>query len=96
MFINLLIVPERGIEPPPLARHDFESCASTNSATPAIPLQFTKFCEKRKAASGDAAFGRSVCHRAQGAPFRVAEQATLDETELGKKVGESYLMCKCM
>ena len=29
------MVPERGIEPPHLAVHDFESCASTNSATPA-------------------------------------------------------------
>lgn len=27
------IVPKRGLEPPPLARHDFESCAYTNSAT---------------------------------------------------------------
>ena len=30
------VVPRRGLEPPPLARHDFESCASTNSATRAL------------------------------------------------------------
>ena len=30
---NNLVVPVEGIEPPLLAEHDFESCASTNSAT---------------------------------------------------------------
>jgi hypothetical protein len=28
-----MVVPVEGIEPPLLAEHDFESCASTNSAT---------------------------------------------------------------
>lgn len=37
MFVlcSLYFVPEERIELSPLARHDFESCASTNSATPA-------------------------------------------------------------
>jgi hypothetical protein len=30
------MVPREGIEPSLLAEHDFESCASTNSATPAF------------------------------------------------------------
>ena len=30
------LVPEVGIEPTLLAEHEFESCASTNSATPAF------------------------------------------------------------
>ena len=30
-----VIVPEVGLEPTPLAGHDFESCAATNYATPA-------------------------------------------------------------
>src|SRR6202043_3185492 len=30
------LVPVEGIEPPLLAEHDFESCASTNSATRAL------------------------------------------------------------
>ena len=34
------IVPKEGIEPSPLARHDFESCASTNSATSATQTLF--------------------------------------------------------
>ena len=29
------MVPEEGLEPSSLAAHDFESCAYTNSATPA-------------------------------------------------------------
>jgi hypothetical protein len=30
---NAMVVPVEGIEPPLLAEHDFESCASTSSAT---------------------------------------------------------------
>jgi hypothetical protein len=30
---NVFVVPVEGIEPPCLAAHDFESCASTSSAT---------------------------------------------------------------
>ena len=33
-----MVVPVEGIEPPLLAEHDFESCASTNSATRAPAL----------------------------------------------------------
>ena len=33
-----LLVPVEGIEPPLLAEHDFESCASTSSATRARAL----------------------------------------------------------
>src|SRR3989344_4461654 len=37
-------VPEVGIEPTPLARHDFKSCAYTNSATRAIiMLKFSNY-----------------------------------------------------
>ena len=38
--VNFQQVPEEGLEPSSLARHDFESCAYTNSATPAISLYF--------------------------------------------------------
>ena len=34
--LSLILVPEEGLEPSSLARHDFESCAYTNSATPAM------------------------------------------------------------
>jgi hypothetical protein len=30
-------IPGGGLEPPCLAAHDFESCASTSSASPATP-----------------------------------------------------------
>jgi hypothetical protein len=33
------VVPVEGIEPPLLAEHDFESCASTSSATRAILVE---------------------------------------------------------
>src|ERR1700739_2576890 len=33
MTAKALVVPVEGIEPPLLAEHDFESCASTSSAT---------------------------------------------------------------
>jgi hypothetical protein len=33
MEANAIVVPVEGIEPPLLAEHDFESCASTSSAT---------------------------------------------------------------
>ncbi len=37
VFIKFLFkVPEMGLEPISLATHDFESCAYTNSATPAL------------------------------------------------------------
>jgi hypothetical protein len=35
------MVPVEGIEPTLLAEHDFESCASTSSATPACALSIT-------------------------------------------------------
>jgi hypothetical protein len=48
-----------GIEPTLLAEHDFESCASTSSATPALPGTYsapppsrpTKFAEFQKSAA---------------------------------------------
>jgi hypothetical protein len=43
-----LLVPVEGIEPPLLAEHDFESCASTSSATRARAVSI----------SADAALGK--------------------------------------
>ena len=37
-----LVVPVEGIEPPLLAEHDFESCASTSSATRASALLYSR------------------------------------------------------
>jgi hypothetical protein len=34
-FSSVLLIPVAGVEPALLAEHDFESCASANSATPA-------------------------------------------------------------
>jgi hypothetical protein len=36
----MLLVPVEGIEPPLLAEHDFESCASTSSATRALGVLY--------------------------------------------------------
>ena len=38
LFFAKFFVPETGIEPALPKEHDFESCASTNSATPAIEV----------------------------------------------------------
>ena len=38
------MVPVEGIEPPLLAEHDFESCASTSSATRASRLFYSFQC----------------------------------------------------
>ncbi len=39
-------MPEEGLEPSSLSRHDFESCAYTNSATPALVLEYVKMKQK--------------------------------------------------
>jgi hypothetical protein len=43
--LSLRFVPGAGIEPTSLARHDFKSCAYTNSATRAI-FDLQKLCQK--------------------------------------------------
>lgn len=40
--INIQLVPKVGVEPTLLAEHDFESCASASSATPAQKKRFHK------------------------------------------------------
>ena len=42
-ILLVFFVPEGGIEPPRLAAYDFESYASTNSATPALWVTFAYF-----------------------------------------------------
>src|SRR5262249_55520333 len=41
MTAKSFVVPVEGIEPPLLAEHDFESCASTSSATRAAPASIS-------------------------------------------------------
>src|ERR1700691_6289032 len=42
-----LLVPVEGIEPPLLAEHDFESCASTSSATRACGVIYIRTLARR-------------------------------------------------
>gem|GEM_PF-3264897 len=60
------MVGEEGIEPSPLARHDFESCASTNSATrPSFALKLTFLASQTKKYQFPACAGRrhpGLCH----------------------------------
>ena len=48
-LISDLKVPKEGIEPSLLTEHDFESCASTNSATSASQSRKVCFSQSRKA-----------------------------------------------
>jgi hypothetical protein len=56
IYQNILVVPVEGIEPPLLAEHDFESCASTSSATRAYAFLYIRVL----AASMINAFARRV------------------------------------
>jgi hypothetical protein len=47
-FLMSICVPQAGIEPAHLTVHDFESCASTSSATKAFLLQFQLLVQLQK------------------------------------------------
>src|SRR5580700_1060260 len=46
-YLLLCLVPVEGIEPPLLAEHDFESCASTSSATRACAAIYIRRLARR-------------------------------------------------
>src|SRR5580693_6986246 len=62
------LVPVEGIEPPLLAEHDFESCASTSSATRAsAAIYIRRPARSAKRKSAGRALLSSVCQKAQKA-----------------------------
>jgi hypothetical protein len=57
----LLVVPVEGIEPPLLAEHDFESCASTSSATRALEAARITFPDDAPEASQPKPVLTAIC-----------------------------------
>ena len=64
------VVPVEGIEPPLLAEHDFESCASTSSATRASRLFYNFQClpgKRKNRGARSARIGRKSRGNVNGA-----------------------------
>src|ERR1700730_5457388 len=63
---NTMVVPVEGIEPPLLAEHDFESCASTSSATRACAAIYIR--RPARSAKRKSGLARSSIRRPPKAP----------------------------